>query len=85
MDLTPEQRKLLDESIAQLQLPVRTTNALESASILTVRDLLHCCPRSSDQCDCRHQHLLDIPNFGEKTLGQVFAALARFGFHRREK
>lgn len=85
MELTPEQRALLDESVAQLQLPVRTTNSLESFRVLTVRDLLNCCPKLPEHCGCSRKHLLDIPNFGHKTLDQVFKALARHGFERKKK
>ena len=40
--------------------------------ILTVRDLLGATPK----------RLLAISNFGEKTLGEVYAALEELGFYR---
>jgi len=62
----------LDLSIAEMGLSVRTTNCLEEDGILTVRDLLHATPK----------RLLAISNFGEKTLGEVYAALEKLGFYR---
>lgn len=84
MELTPAQRELLDEPLASIELSVRATNAMESFGVFTVRDLLNCCARPSDVCQCGNKHLLDIPNFGEKTLAQVFNTLGRFGFERRK-
>lgn len=65
-------RERLDLSIAEMGLSVRTTNCLEETGILTVRDLLNATPK----------RLLSISNFGEKTLDEVYAALAKLGFHR---
>ncbi|MEM6365139.1 MAG: DNA-directed RNA polymerase subunit alpha C-terminal domain-containing protein [Planctomycetota bacterium] len=62
----------LDLSIAEMGLSVRTTNCLEETGILTVRDLLEATPK----------RLLDISNFGEKTLGEVYEALEVLGFYR---
>ena len=62
----------LDLSIAEMGLSVRTTNCLEETGILTVRDLLKATPK----------RLLSISNFGEKTLGEVYAALEKLGFYR---
>ena len=62
----------LEMSIAEMGLSVRTTNCLEETGILTVRDLLQATPK----------RLLSISNFGEKTLGEVYAALERLGFYR---
>ncbi len=62
----------LDLSLAEIDLPVRTVNALEEQGIFTVRDLLGCTPN----------WLLRIPNIGEKTLESLYAALARIGFDR---
>lgn len=59
-------------STAEIGLSVRTTNCLEERGIFTVNDLLHCTP----------DDLLSISNFGEKTLGEVYKALAAFGFER---
>jgi DNA-directed RNA polymerase subunit alpha len=62
----------LDMSIAEIGLSVRTTNCLEEHGILTVRDLLQRRPKD----------LLAIPNFGEKTLEEVYKALEGIGFYR---
>ena len=61
----------LDLSIAETKLTVRTVNCLEEQGIFTVRDLLNCTPK----------RLLEIPNFGEVTLKEVYKALAKLGFH----
>jgi len=66
------QEERLDLSIAEIDLQVRTTNCLEEKGILTVRDLLNSRPET----------LLTISNFGEKTLEEVYQALAKLGFHR---
>ena len=89
--LTDGQTKLLDEPIAVLGLGVRTQNCLEIRGIMTVGQLLECCPYSSDKCKacvrkltCRIPvRLLDLPNFGESCMRQVFKALEKFGFERR--
>ena len=62
----------LDLSTAEIGLTVRTTNCLEERGIFTVRDLLNAKPET----------LLSISNFGEKTLEEVYQALAKLGFHR---
>lgn len=62
----------LELSIAEINLQVRTTNCLEEKGIFTVRDLLNSKPET----------LLSISNFGEKTLEEVYQALAKLGFHR---
>jgi|TARA_B110000116_G_scaffold178359_1_gene154451 DNA-directed RNA polymerase subunit alpha len=63
----------LEMSTAEIGLSVRTTNCLEERGIFTVRDLLNCTP----------VNLLDISNFGEKTLEEVYDALAKIGFERQ--
>jgi len=63
----------LDMSTAEIGLSVRTTNCLEERGIFTVSDLLNCTP----------ENLLSISNFGEKTLEEVYTALAEIGFHRK--
>ncbi|MBC19893.1 MAG: DNA-directed RNA polymerase subunit alpha [Planctomycetaceae bacterium] len=63
----------LEMSTAEIGLSVRTTNCLEERGIFTVNDLLNCSP----------EDLLDISNFGEKTLEEVYAALETIGFYRR--
>lgn len=65
-------KERLELSIAEMKLSVRTTNCLEETGILTVRDLLNATPK----------RLLNISNFGEKTLDEVYAALEELGFHR---
>jgi DNA-directed RNA polymerase subunit alpha len=67
-------RERLEMSTAEIGLTVRTTNCLEERGIFTVRDLLNCTP----------EDLLNISNFGEKTLEEVYQALADFGFPRKK-
>jgi DNA-directed RNA polymerase alpha subunit len=62
----------LELSLAEIDLPVRTVNCLEEQEIFTVQDLLASTP----------ERLLEIPNFGEKTLLAVYAALEKIGFCR---
>lgn len=68
-------QEILNMSIAQIGLLVRTTNCLESEGILTVRDLLNSSP----------ERLLKISNFGNKTLLEVYDALEKLGFLRETK
>ena len=65
----------LDLSLAEIDLAVRTVNGLEEEGIFTVQDLLSCQP----------ERLLAIPNFAEKTLETVFAALEKIAFYRESK
>lgn len=65
-------RERLELSTAEIGLTVRTTNCLEERGIFTVRDLLH----------STRKDLLEITNFGEKTLEEVYAALEAIGFYR---
>ena len=65
----------LELSLAEIGLIVRTVNVLEEEGIFTVRDLLDCTP----------ERLLRISNFGEKTLGTVYEALAKIGIHQTAK
>ena len=65
----------LDMSTAEIGLSVRTTNCLEDHGIFTVHDLLQ---RKPDD-------LLSIPNFGEKTLDEVYKALQNVGFCREPR
>ena len=62
----------LEMSTAEIGLSVRTTNCLEDRGIFTVNDLLKCTPND----------LLGISNVGEKTLDEVYTALASIGFER---
>jgi len=66
------QAERLEMSTAEIGLSVRTTNCLEDRGIFTVRDLLNCTPKD----------LLEISNFGEKTLEEVYSALETVGFFR---
>jgi len=74
-----DQTQTLDDrlamSTAEIGLSVRTTNCLEERGIFSVGDLLN---RTPDD-------LLEISNFGEKTLQEVYAALENIGFARREE
>ncbi|MFW6171244.1 MAG: DNA-directed RNA polymerase subunit alpha C-terminal domain-containing protein [Planctomycetota bacterium] len=65
----------LEMSTAEIGLSVRTTNCLEERGIFTVEDLLH----------CTRAELLNISNFGEKTLEEVYDALAKIGFVRESQ
>lgn len=67
-----ELEKKLEWSTAELGLSVRTTNCLDEQGICTIGDLLA----------CRREDLLQIANFGEKTLEDVFKALEKLGFYR---
>ena len=70
-----DRQRKLQMSTAEIGLSVRTTNCLDEQGISTVEDLLK----------CRRSDLLAIPNFGEKTLEEVFKALEKLGFHRTDK
>ncbi len=74
-----EQRRTLNErldmSTAEIGLSVRTTNCLEERGIFSVRDLLN----------CTRKDLLEISNFGEKTLEEVYLALETVGFYRQSR
>ena len=70
-----ELEKKLEWSTAELGLSVRTTNCLDEQGICTIGDLL----------GCRREDLLQIANFGEKTLEDVFCALERLGFYRTDR
>ena len=69
-----EMSEKLSLSLAGFGCSVRTANWLDEQVISTVADLLK----------CRRQTLLSIPNFGQKTLDEVFKALERLGFVRAE-
>lgn len=70
-----ELRAKLELSTAEIGLAVRTTNCLEEKGIFTVEDLLNCTP----------EFLLAIPNFGEKTLEEVYRCLERLGFYHKSR
>lgn len=63
----------LEVAVAQLALPLRIVNYLEQQGVLTVHDLLH----------CHAAQLRQAPNFGDKSLEQIYAALRRLGFVKR--
>jgi len=67
------QAERLEMSTAEIGLSVRTTNCLEERGIFTVRDLLN----------CTRKDLLEISNFGEKTLEEVYSSLESVGFYRK--
>lgn len=69
------QAERLEMSTAEIGLSVRTTNCLEERGIFTVRDLLN----------CTRKDLLEISNFGEKTLEEVYSALETVGFYRQSR
>ncbi|NQT92398.1 MAG: DNA-directed RNA polymerase subunit alpha [Lentisphaerae bacterium] len=65
----------LELPLAEIELSVRTVNCLEDESIFTVKDLLACTP----------QRLMEIPNFGVRTLQSVYEALEKVRFYRRSR
>jgi len=69
--------KRLQLSTSEMGLPVRTTNCFDELGVSTIGDLLK----------CSREELLSVPNFGEKTLEEVYKALEKLGFYRegREK
>ena len=74
----------LDSPVALLRLHPRTVNLLERAGVLYVRELLDRCGARPERCDCGGRHLLAVPNIGETTLEEIYAALAEIGFERNE-
>jgi len=70
-----EHRRKLELNTSEIGLSVRTTNCLEEQGIFTVENLLH----------CSREDLLAISNFGEKTLDEVYLALEKLGFYRRNR
>ncbi|MDR1958985.1 MAG: hypothetical protein LBQ54_08075 [Planctomycetaceae bacterium] len=70
-----EMLQKLEMNTSEIGLSVRTTNCLEDQGIFTVKALLQ----------CTREDLLTIPNFGEKTLEEVYAALERIGFYRKNR
>jgi DNA-directed RNA polymerase subunit alpha len=70
-----ELEKKLELSTAEIGLSVRTTNCLDEQGICTVGDLLA----------CHREDLLQISNFGEKTLEEVYKALEKLGFYRADR
>jgi DNA-directed RNA polymerase subunit alpha len=70
-----ERLRKLDLNIAELGLSVRTTNALDEQGISTIGGLL----------SRRREDLQKIPNFGKKTIEDVYDALEKLGFPRKNK
>ncbi|MCL2305757.1 MAG: hypothetical protein FWC43_10480 [Planctomycetaceae bacterium] len=68
-----ELEKKLQLSTSELGLPIRTTNCFDELGVTTIRELLECSP----------EKLLSVPNFGGKTLEEVYKALEKLGFYRK--
>ena len=66
-------KEILEASIAELGLDVRTCNGLENDGILFVRDLLQ---RTLAQIE-------ELPNFGGKTVARIQAVLRKHGLELR--
>ena len=66
----PEEASELDKSIDTLELSIRSMNCLKNANIKTLRDLVS---RSEKE-------MVEIRNFGEKSLKEVQAKLEAMGF-----
>lgn len=64
---------LLECSVAELGLDVRTLNALEDHGILFVKQLVNCESKDLEQ----------IPNFGPKTLNRIQKLLTQHGLGLR--
>lgn len=88
-------KEVLELSLAEVEgLTVRTVNTLENNGVYTVEQLLQCCGHPTPECDgCKHfvderrtctvsKKLLDIDSLGEKTLEEIYAALALLGLYR---
>jgi len=65
----PDPSRFLGLSLAELELSVRTTNCLESEGITTVGDLVRRTP----------EELLEVRNFGDRSLREVEEKLAHLG------
>jgi DNA-directed RNA polymerase alpha subunit len=84
--------ELLELPIASLDLELRLVNMLEKQDIMTVIDLLRCCPRTNEchvcpvtsECTAKLR-IRGIPNFGEASLDKVYLALEVEGIKRRSK
>ena len=89
-----ELQEILERPLADTTLQLRTINVLEDKGLLFVQGLLQCCGHPTDTCvDCgqfvdgrkqcgRTLKLMEIPNFGEKTLKEVFTMLEELGLER---
>jgi DNA-directed RNA polymerase subunit alpha len=65
----PEKNSILDQSIDSLELSIRSMNCLKNASIRTLRDLV-----TRDE-----KEMVEIRNFGEKSLKEVREKLEALG------
>jgi DNA-directed RNA polymerase subunit alpha len=65
----PEEHSILDSSIETLELSIRSMNCLKNANIRTLRDLVS---RSEKE-------MVEIRNFGEKSLKEVRSKLEVLG------
>ena len=68
-EVEPEEESILDSSIDSLELSIRSMNCLKNANIRTLRDLVS---RSE-------KHMVEIRNFGEKSLKEVREKLEALG------
>jgi DNA-directed RNA polymerase subunit alpha len=68
-EVEPEEESILDASIDSLELSIRSMNCLKNANIRTLRDLVS---RSEKQ-------MVEIRNFGEKSLKEVREKLEALG------
>jgi len=68
-EVEPEEESILDSSIDSLELSIRSMNCLKNANIRTLRDLVS---RSE-------KHMVEIRNFGEKSLKEVREKLETLG------
>ncbi len=64
-------RKLLDKSVEELELSVRSSNCLRAAEIKTIGDLV----RKSEA------EMLKFRNFGRKSLKEIQDILGEMGLH----
>jgi DNA-directed RNA polymerase alpha subunit len=84
--------ELLQLPIASLDLELRIVNVLEKQGLMTVLDLLRCCPRSDpcgicpgrDECQAT-MRMMDIPNFGQASLDKIYLALEVEGIKKRSQ
>jgi len=89
--------ELIKTPLADTALSLRTVNTLEDHGMLYLHELLQCCGRPRKACDdCRwfvddrrtcgrETKLIEIPNFGTKTLAEVFKVLEDLGLHRSKE
>jgi DNA-directed RNA polymerase subunit alpha len=67
--LSPEMEAVLNKSVDELELSVRSINTLKNANIHTVRDLV----------SKKERDMLEAKGFGRKSLEELNDALGRFG------